>query len=604
MKTILRNLKSNLMLVLSLIVGSTFILSALSPTFAQAASLTTLPAAAKAKISFTFDDGLTTAYTNAEPTLAKYGLSGTDYVITGCVGMTKSPNTCRANTDTTYMTWAQIQALQNTYGWEIGSHTVDHDCLASSAVQDPDDCQTNTLTQAQVDTELSASQATLAAEGIKATDFAPPYGDYNNMVLAQIAKYYATMRGFKDSNQNIWPYDDYLLNDVVVLQVTDTPAMIEADINQAITNNDWIVLTFHNIETTPSSNPDDYEYGTAELAQIAAYVQQKQAAGLISNVHVNQGITTSSTNMLPNGNFSAGIADGWTTDDPANITFDTANNGSYPNPTDSIKLVANTSGKYSHLFSPMVAVNSSTEYLLKNFLNVQNITSGEVAYYVDEYNASGQWISGQYLKQETSSFVEDMNFAYTPSSPNVTQARLQIIVGGTGLTAYVANSQWFSVQTSLPTATNLMPNSTFTAGIADGWTTDSPANITADGAGNGSPSNPVNSVKLVANTTAANNHLFSPKIAVTSIKSYSISSWLNVKSLNSGVVAFYIDEYNASGQWISGQYKLDTHSLGAQTLGFNYTPSSSSVATASLQVIVVGNSGITAYLDNVDWYQN
>jgi peptidoglycan/xylan/chitin deacetylase (PgdA/CDA1 family) len=598
------NFKRGFKITASLVISSAFIICALSPYFASAATATTLPTVAKAKISFTFDDGLTTAYTNAAPTLAEYGLTGTDYVITGCVGMTKTPNTCRANTNTTYMTWAQIQALQNTYGWEIGSHTVDHDCLASSATQDSADCQKNTLTQAQVDTELSASQAALAAEGITATDFTPPYGDYNNMVLAQIAKYYATMRGFQDQNQNIWPYDDYLLNDVVVLQTTDTPAMIEADINQAITNNDWIILTFHNIEAVPSTIATDYEYGTTELAQIAAYVQQEVKAGLITNVHINQGITTSSTNLLPNGNFSAGIADGWTTDNPADVTFNTADNGSYPKPTDSIEMVSNSTGATEHLFSPLVAVNANTEYLLKNFLNVSTMTSGVVAYYIDEYNASGQWISGQYLKQETSSFVEDMNFAYTPSSPNVTQARLQIILSGTGITAYLANAQWFPLQTNLTTATNLMPNGTFTAGLSDGWTTDTPANITANSAGNGSPSSPTDSIKLTANTTAANDHLFSPQIAVSSSKSYSISSWLNIKTLNSGVVAFYIDEYNASGQWISGQYKIDTKTLGAQTIGFTYTPSSSNVTTASLQVIVVGNSGITAYLDNVDWYQN
>jgi hypothetical protein len=149
-----------------------------------------------------------------------------------------------------------------------------------------------------------------------------------------------------------------------------------------------------------------------------------------------------------------------------------------------------------------------------------------------------------------------------------------------------------------------MPNSTFTDGISDGWTTDSPANITSDSSGNGSPSNPTDSIKLVANTSATNDHLFAPKLAVSSANSYSISSWLNIKSLNSGVVALYVDEYNASGQWISGQYKVDTHSLGAQTLGFTYKPSSANVTSASLQVIVVGNSGITAYLDNVDWYQN
>ncbi len=559
-----------------------------------------------AKVSFTFDDGLTSAVSQAAPTLYKYGLIGTDYIITGCVGMTIEPNTCRANNDTTYMSWPQIAQLQNNYGWEIGSHTVDHDCLASSAAQDPDDCQTNTLTTAQVDAELVNSKSALAANGINATDFAPPYGDYNNNVLAQIAKSYATMRQFKNAanSANVWPYSDYYLQDYTVQETTDTVADVEAQINNAITNKQWLILTFHDIMPKPSTNPDDYQYGTAELDQIAAYVQAKEAAGLINPVTVSQGLVTSSTNLLPNASFNDGIADGWTTDNPADVTADSGDNGSYPDPTNSIKFSTGASGN-AHLFSPKVTVNPNTTYMLKSFLNVQAITSGEVAFYVDEYDSSGNWISGQYLKQETSSFVEEMNFTYTPSSANVASASLQVIASGSGITAYVDNVQWFPLTTTTPVApTNLVANGTFDDGIADGWSTDDPANITADSGNNGSPNNPVNSVKAVAPATPANIHLFSPKVTVDPTKTYTLTTYLNLQTLTSGEVAFYVDEYDSSGNWISGQYKVGVSTVGTSNVSFTYVPSSASVASASLQVIIVGNSGITAYVDDVRWYQN
>lgn len=558
-----------------------------------------------AKISFTFDDSLASTYTNAEPTLAQYGLTGTDYAITGCIGMTTEPNTCRANTDTTYMSWTQLEALQAD-GWEIGSHTVDHDCLASSAATDPSDCQANVLTQAQVDAELANSQSALATHGITATDFAPPYGDFNNMVLTQIAKYYASMRQFKNAanNLNVWPYSDYYLQDMTVLQKTDPVSAVEAQINTAIANNTWLVLTFHNILPTPSNTPDDYEYGTAELAQIAAYVQTKVNAGLIQSVHVDQGLVTG-TNLMPNSNFSAGISDGWTTDAPATITLNTADNGSYPNPTDSIKVVSISTA--THLFSPKIAVTPGTTYVLKNFLNLETITSGEVGYYVDEYNANGQWISGQWLKQEVSPFVEDMNFTYKPSSSSVSSASLQVVINGTGITAYLANAQWYASTIAAPATTNLLPNGTFTVGISDGWTTDDPADITADSNNNGSPANPADSISLKSSTTSTNGHLFSPKVTVSSTHTYSLSNWLNLKTITnttSGEVAFYIDEYNSAGQWISGQYETGIHTIGAGYVGFTYKPSSASVTSASLQVIVVGNAGIQAYLDNASWTQN
>jgi peptidoglycan/xylan/chitin deacetylase (PgdA/CDA1 family) len=591
---------------------STLSLTLLSPIAAHATSSGTALSPA-ARISFTFDDSLASTYTAAEPTLATYGLSGTDYAISGCVGMTTVPNTCYANGDTPYMSWVQLQALQAD-GWEIGSHTVDHVCLVDSALTDPSDCANPApLTTAQVDAELANSKSTLATYGINATDFAPPYGDFNNNVIAQIAKYYASMRQFKNAsnNTNGYPYSDYYLQDTTVLETTNTVASIEAQINTAITNKQWLVLTFHDIETKPSKTPDNYQFGTAELASIAAYVQTKQAAGLIQSVHVDQGLVSNSTNMFANGNFSAGIADGWSTDSPANVTLDTGNNGSYPSPTDSIKFVA--TNKEIHLFSPKVVVNSGTTYVMKNFLNVASIsalTSGEVGFYVDEYNANGTWISGQWLKQENSSFVEDMNFTYKPSSPAVTSASLQVLVtANSGITAYLANSQMFPETSATVTApTNLVANGTFTAGISDGWTTDDPTHITANTAGNGSPASPTDSISLQSGTTSANGHLFSPLVAVSSTHSYTLSSWLNLvkdtTATTGGEVAYYIDEYNAAGQWISGQYKTGIHAIGANTIGFVYTPSSTLVAKASLQVIVVGNSGIQAYLDNATWYQN
>ncbi|MGH7238156.1 MAG: polysaccharide deacetylase family protein, partial [Candidatus Saccharimonadales bacterium] len=369
--------------------------------------------------------------------------------------------------------------LQSTYGWEIASHTEDHDCLASSGETDPSDCANPApLTDAQLVQELQGSQQILASHGFNAIDFAPPYGDYNNNVLAYIAKYYASMRQFKNAadNANIWPYSDYYLQDITLQQRTTPVSTIESDINNAISSNQWLILTFHDIVTRPSKNPQNWQYGTGELKQIAAYVQSKENTGLIQSVHINQGLVTSSTNLLPNSSFSAGIANGWTTDSPTTIIADSGGNGSYPNSTYSVKI---TSGPTTgHLFSPKFAVNPDTTYVVKSFLNLQSITSGEVGYYIDEYNAQGQWISGQWKTQEVNPFVEDMNYAYKPSSVAVASASLQFIVSGSGISGFIANPQVFPAFDT--TVTNLMPNGTFTSGISGGWSTDDPASIYAD----------------------------------------------------------------------------------------------------------------------------
>lgn len=560
-------------------------------TTAQAAVVN--PSSA-AKISFTFDDSLASQVTYAAPTLAKYGYSGTDYVLTGCVGMTSVPNTCRANEDTPYMTWDQIAQLKNTYGWEIGSHTVDHYCLASTG--DGTDCQTNQLTPAQVTYELTQSKADLAAHGYNATDFATPYGDYNNSVLAQIAKLYASQRGFADIGYNSWPNSDYYIKEQQV-QGGASVNTVEGYINSAIQNNQWLVLVLHNVLPKASNKADDYEFSTTNLDKIAAYIKSKN----VPVVNVVNGLVTSDVNLLSNSSFNNGLADGWTTDAPSNITADASNNGSWPDPTNSIKFVGGTTK--SHLFSPKVSIDPGTTYMLKNFLNVAQNSSGEVGFYIDEYNSNGNWISGQYKATERSSFVEEMNFSYKPSSANVAKASLQVgLTANSGIVAYLDNSQWFPLSTvSLPppTSTNLMPNNTFDAGISSGWSTNDPTHITADNANNGSPANPVNSVKLVS--TTVNKGLFSPKIAVDSTKQYDITSYLNLKQISSGVVGFYIDEYDANGNWISGQYKTDRSAPMQGDVNFGYQPSSINVKQASLQIIVVGNSGTLAYIDNIRW---
>src|SRR5690242_8723719 len=104
--------------------------------------------------------------------------------------------------------------------------------------------------------------------------------------------------------------------------------------------------------------------------------------------------------------------------------------------------------------------------------------------------------------------------------------------------------------------------------------------------------------------TTANKHLFSPQVAVDSTKVYTLTNYLNLQQLTSGEVGFYIDEYDQNGAWISGQYKLGVHTIGAGDVGFQYQPSSVNVKKASLQVIVMANSGTQAYFDNARWYAN
>jgi peptidoglycan/xylan/chitin deacetylase (PgdA/CDA1 family) len=415
--------------VLALIAGL------LTPTVANAPVDNPAPSAL---VSFTFDDGFLSSLTQAAPTLQKHGLTGTNYVVTDCVGMTTVPNTCRAATHKPYMTWDQIKELQNQYGWEIGSHTVDHPCLASAG----NGCQTNKLTAAQVDAQLANSRAALAAQGITATAFAPPYGDYDQTVMDKAAKYYSSMRGFHDEGVNSWPFSDYLLQNVAVEEGLDTVATLKAEVDEAIASKTWVVFTFHDIDPDPSTDPDAYEFGTAELDELAAYVQTKVAAGEIKNVNVSEGLVTGAPNKMPNASFNSGIGEGWRTDAPETaIVADSAGNGAPANPVHSVKLQGATAN--GHLFSPQVNVTPGN-YNISAYLNIKNRTSGEVGWYIDEYDANGNWISGQWKLASTALGVSNVDLRYWPSSTSVEKASLQVHVpGNSGVLAYVDDVHWW-----------------------------------------------------------------------------------------------------------------------------------------------------------------
>jgi peptidoglycan/xylan/chitin deacetylase (PgdA/CDA1 family) len=557
----------------TLVLFATFLFASIAPVSAAVLNPTPQP-----KVSFTFDDGYASAYTKAAPALQQYGYTGTSYVTTSYVGKTN------------YMKWANVKALKNSYGWEIGSHSVSHPLMTK-------------LNATKLQNEVVNSKLALQAQGIVPTSFATPFGDYNSNVIAEIARNYTSHRPFHDAGYNTWPYDNYRLQ-VQQVQSGVSIDMVKSYIDQAANNGTWLVLVFHDIKDNPSTLPDDYEYKTSDLSSIAAYAKAK----LVKNVNVTDGMVGlgSSDNMLPSPITGSQLGNGWTTDSPARISVNSANKGAFPEAITSLK-VSGSSSSNVHLFSPRVSVNHASSYGLKGYVNGVTLPA-EVGFYIDEYDNNGNWISGQYKKTISNNQIKDLSVAYQPSSASVLSARLQIITGAnSNVLYYLDNIQWFTSVNGArpvdptPVSNNLLQNGAFDAGLT-GWRTDNTSAIMHDSAGNGSAANPQNSVKLVAGTTTA--HLFTDLTTVDSAKTYSISCFANVMTLSSNEIGFYIDEYDINGNWISGKYITGIRSTGTRTVTLAYTPSSSNVKKSSLQVILNANSGITAYMDNFTWVTN
>lgn len=179
-----------------------------------------------AMVSLTFDDGWQSTYTNGLPLLNKYGFTSTQYVLSGDMSGTNG-----------YMTAAQIKAFKLA-GSEIASHTVNHADLAP-------------LTTTQIDLQLSQSKATIQKLfGMDtAVNFATPYGSYNTKVLTEVKKYYRSHRS-TDTGYN--SKDNFNAYNILVQNVDGATSVdqVNAWVSKAAADKTWLVLVYHDVDTT------------------------------------------------------------------------------------------------------------------------------------------------------------------------------------------------------------------------------------------------------------------------------------------------------------------------------------------------------------------
>lgn len=195
-------------------------------------------------VSLTFDDGWSSIYSNGLPVLQKYGMTSTQYILSG-----------KLNTEG-YMTTAMVNAFQSA-GHEIGSHTITHPNLTL-------------LSESNATNELSNSQATLRQLFVPASiqSFASPYGSYNASTLGLIQQYYQSHRstdvGF-NTKDNFNPYNILVQN----VERDTTLAEVTAWVTKAKAESAWLVLVYHAV--TDAADADEYSVSPSALdAQLDA----------------------------------------------------------------------------------------------------------------------------------------------------------------------------------------------------------------------------------------------------------------------------------------------------------------------------------------------
>lgn len=559
----------------------TFGLSLLAPLIILAVPAIVRAAyAPPARLTFTFDDVADRVYDNARPSFEAHGLPAVVYAETLYLG----------NEDWT-MTWEEMNDLEDRLGWEIGSHSITHPDL-------------RTVSNTKLNHELTQSKRTLEEHGLSITSFATPYGAYDERVLKAISKYYTSHRAAW-GGPNIWPdiYNDY---ELIVLEASHNiaPETVMGWIDEAAANGQWLILLLHDVV---DGVPAEYEYNKDDLRKIVDHA----AASPIKVVTMTEGLALAQgANLIPNWSFDAvtnGFAADWTRNHATAVTVNTANYGNAPSYKNSLRLVGATAERSAETGPIAIAYHS---YLFRMFANIAKYTKGGVGVFISEFDQTGSYLGGQWLGGERGRFIGTRYYAYEPSGANVATIKLKIYSeAGSSLTAYFDSIEFRALDGAVtppppppppPASESLVANGSFedpAGDFAASWTRNNPTAVTIDASGQGYAPAPLHALRIIGSGTQ--NTAVSAQVALGTSQSFEISYFAKTVGYAGGGTALWVNEYDAGGQWLKGQWLGGYYRTLNEVLKYSYTPSSAAVKTIDIHLFTEAGSTMTLYIDEV-----
>ncbi len=218
-------------------------------------------------VTITQDDGTPDVKNTAIPALDAHGFKSTQFTISGVLN---KPGEWTSD---------DVRTIAAD-GHEIGSHSVTHkDEVTGTDING----NPGTITPAQQIAELRDSQATLQnILGTPVTDFAYPFGSYNNVVSNIAGTYYSASRGVESGYQSRFDTASSLQG-LRVQNITrstgdpanNVPPMSFADfqgwVDFAIQHNLWLILVYHGV----NNNPGSFDTTPAAFNQQLDYLKSK-----------------------------------------------------------------------------------------------------------------------------------------------------------------------------------------------------------------------------------------------------------------------------------------------------------------------------------------
>lgn len=149
---------------------------------------------------------------------------------------------------------------------------------------------------------------------------------------------------------------------------------------------------------------------------------------------------SSESNLIENPSF-AGLTDNswapnWSRNDTTNVVIDGTNSEAGATTQNRLVLIG---GQNKVIAQPdLITVDATSEYILRMQLDVQDLVSGGYVVWVDEFDKTGTYVSGQWLGGNYANFVGYRDYHYKPSSPGVEIMQIAIYTEpNSQLTLYV-----------------------------------------------------------------------------------------------------------------------------------------------------------------------
>jgi len=357
-------------------------------------------------ITFTFDDATRGVY--------EFSLSDLDDLDFPCVLYPRCDMLEQGNNS--YFTWDEVVEVQDVYGWEIGSHTVNHLDLTQ-------------LDDTQLEYELTESKRLLEEKGARVYGLSVPLGRYDPRILRFASKHYLYCRNSDQGHNSLVDgYSDYHIN-MVTVRSTVPLDYYKAEIDKAVLDGTWLVLDFHRISSGQPVDP--LELSADDLIELAAYVRSKD----IDVVTIEDMMVLDEKSLVPNFSFESLDQDwarnwnrtGGTHAGSGSATVDENNLG---NRRARRSLCIEAGSGNVTAVSDSVPVSHGESYEISFFIDQMEYTSGGSVFIIREESQSQGAKEWATVKIFDSAFVGSFHTIYNPTSPDVTD--IQLIFGSRG----------------------------------------------------------------------------------------------------------------------------------------------------------------------------